>query len=246
MLIALAGLTPGWSRSALLLMLGIAGLVLFFRLDARSPASRLFPSRPFAMDTTSGAGMLMIACFAISTCSFALYGPLLLTSLHGIPILTTGYIIAAESMGWSALSILVSNAPRRFERAIILTGALMITAGLAGFAYAVPSGSIPLILACAVLQGGGFGIAWPFITRAIVAAAPQAESTIAASAVSTMPRMGYAVGSALTGMLANMLGFSHGLNAATAASVAAWLFIAFLPLALLGCVAAFRLTTRMT
>ena len=30
----------------------------------------------------------------------------------------------------------------------------MIAAGIAGFAYAVPLGSVPLILFCAVLQGG--------------------------------------------------------------------------------------------
>ena len=108
----------------------------------------------------------MIAAFSVATCSFAIYGPLILTSLHGIPVLTTGYIIAAESIAWSILSILVANAPPRRERPIIVGGALMIAAGIAGFAYTVPAGSIPLILACAVLQGGGFGIAWPFVTRA--------------------------------------------------------------------------------
>ncbi|CAN5404708.1 MFS transporter [soil metagenome] len=246
MLIAYAGLEIEWRRSSLLLVLGILGLALFLHLDARNPAARLFPSRPFAIGTPVGAGMLMIACFATATCSFGLYGPLLLTSLHGIPVLTAGYIIAAESIGWSALSILVSHAPRRVERFIILTGALMITTGIAGFAYAVPRGSIPLILACAILQGGGFGIAWPFLTRLIVASVPPSESTIASSAVSTLPRMGYAVGSALTGMLANALGFSQGLTAETAAGVAAWLFISFIPLALVGCLAALRLIWKMT
>ena len=55
----------------------------------------------------------------------------------------------------------------------------MIAAGIAGFAYTVPAGSIPLILLCALLQGGGFGIAWPFVTRVIVASATDGEQTIA-------------------------------------------------------------------
>ena len=84
----------------------------------------------------------------------------------------------------------------------------MIAAGIAGFAYAMPLGSIPLILACAMLQGGGFGIAWPFVTRVIVAVADPAESTIASSAVPTMQRIGYAVGAALCGIIANASGFS--------------------------------------
>ena len=56
-----------------------------------------------------------------------------------MPVLTTGYIIAAELIAWSVLSILVANTPPHHERAVIVAGAIMITAGIAGFAYAVPA-----------------------------------------------------------------------------------------------------------
>ena len=110
-LIASAGVSIELVRSSILLLLGLAGLVLFFRLDARLPASRLFPSRLFDWRSKVGSGMTLVAAFSVATCSFAVYGPLILTSLHGIPVLTTGYIIAAESISWSILSILVANAP---------------------------------------------------------------------------------------------------------------------------------------
>jgi MFS family permease len=242
MLIALAGVGIEVLRSSLLLAGGLGGLALFFVVDGWRPASRLFPTRPFSWRSPVGSGMTMVLSFSVATCSFAVYGPLILTSLHGIPILTTGWIIAGESIAWSILSILVANAPPERERLIITAGALMIAAGMAGFAWTVPLGSIPLILACAVLQGGGFGIAWPFVTRLIVASANPAESTIASSAVPTMQRIGYAVGAALCGIIANASGFSRGLNGETAASVAAWLFLAFVPLGVLGCVAAFTLS----
>ena len=119
----------------------------------------------------------------------------------------------------------------------------MIAAGIAGFAYTVPAGSIPLILLCALLQGGGFGIAWPFLTRVIVASAKDSEQTIASAAVPTMQRIGYAVGAALTGIVANASGFSEGLNREAAASVASWLFLAFLPLGIVGCLAALRISS---
>ena len=237
-LIASAGVSIELLRSSILLGLGLAGLALFFMVDARSPEARLFPSRLFDWRTKVGSGMTLVAAFSVATCSFAIYGPLILTSLHGIPVLTTGYIIAAESIAWSILSILVANASPSRERLIIVGGALMIAAGITGFAYAVPAGSIPLILACAVLQGGGFGIAWPFVTRIIVAAAPESERTIAASAVPTMQRIGYAVGAALCGIVANASGFSAGLSGETAESVAKWLFLAFVPLGIIGCLAA--------
>lgn len=240
--IAIAGVDIEVLRSSLLLLAGLAGLAAFFALDARRPAGRLFPSRLFDWSTPVGSGMTMVAAFSVATCAFALYGPLVLTSVHGIPVMTTGYLIAAESIAWSVLSILVANAPPRWERAIIVGGAVMIAAGSTGFAIAVPSGSIPLILLCAILQGGGFGIAWPFVTRIVVASAPEQEQTIASSAVPTMQRIGYATGAAAIGIVANAAGFSEGLSATSAGNVAAVLFLAPVPIAILGVVAAMRAT----
>jgi len=239
-LIAIAGLAIETVRSSLLLITGLLGVGLVFWLDARRPESRLFPSRPFDWRSPVGTGMTMIAAFSVATVSFGLYAPLILTNLHGMTLLTTGYIIASESIAWSVLSILVANAPAHRERLIITAGAFMIAGGIAGFAYAVPQGNLPLILFSAILQGGGFGIAWPFVTRMIVAAAQPAERTIASSAVPTMQRLGYAVGAAIAGIIANAGGFSKGLSAETAAGAASWLFVAFLPLAVVGCVAGWR------
>lgn len=243
-LIATAGIVSKPLHSSLLLLAGLAGIALVFVLDSRRPLSRLFPSRPFDWRSPVGTGLSMIAAFSIATVSFGLYAPLILTKLHGVPLITTGYIIASESISWSVLSILVANAPPHRERSIIILGALMIAGGVAGFAYAVPQGSMPLILASAILQGGGFGIAWPFVTRMIVAAAAQDERTIASSAVPTMQRLGYAVGAAIAGIIANSAGFAHGFTAETAAGAASWLFIAFLPLAALGCVAGWKTARR--
>ncbi len=245
-LIAMAGVDIALLRSSLLLGFGLIGLALFFFVDALKPRSRLFPARLFSWRSPVGSGMTMVAAFSVATISFGVYGPLLLTSLHDIPILTTGYIIAAESIAWSILSILVANAPQERERQIIVVGALMIACGIAGFAYTIPAGSIPLILLCALLQGGGFGVAWPFLTRVIVASARDGEQTIASAAVPTMQRIGYAVGAAVAGIIANASGFSEGLNREAAASVASWLFLAFVPLGIVGCVAALRIAVPET
>jgi hypothetical protein len=56
--------------------------------------------------------------------------------------------------------------------------------------------------------------------------------------VPTMQRIGYAVGAALCGIVANASGFSGGLSGETAESVAKWLFLAFVPLGIVGCLAA--------
>lgn len=244
MAIAVAGVAENMASAGLLLAAGLGGIALFFVIDARRPAARLFPSRPLDMTGPVGNGIVMMAAFATGTIAFSVYGPLILTSLHGVPILTTGYIIAAEAIAWSVASILVSNAKPSQERLIILAGAVLIFAGMIGFVISIPSGSVPLVLACAILQGGGFGIAWPFVTRLVVASAAEAERTVTASAVPTMQRIGYAVGAALAGMIANAAGFSVGLSGETAEGVARWLFLAMLPFGVLGSIAAFRLMRR--
>lgn len=241
MAIALAGLEFGVAGSMALLIAGVAGIGGFFLLDAARPRSRLFPSRPLDMRSQVGNGIVMMAAFSLGTIAFSIYGPLILTNLHGVPLLTTGYIIAAESIAWSVLSIIVANAKPAHERPIILAGSLMIFAGMIGFVWAVPAGNLWLILACAVLQGGGFGIAWPFVIRVIVSSAAESERTVTSSAVPTMQRIGYAVGAAVAGIVANAAGFSEGLTGETAAGVAQWLFVAFIPFGVLGCVAAYRL-----
>ena len=238
--IAAAGVEQRLGISAALVLAGIAG---FFVLDTRNPASRLFPAAPFNPRNAVGAGFLMVAALAVSTCSFGFYGPLLLAALHDFTPVTTGLIIASESVSWSVLSILVATAPRHREVLIVRCGAMMIAAGVAGFAWVVPSGSIAGILFFASLQGGGFGILWPFANRRVIEAAPLHERDITASAFSTLQRMGYALGGAVAGIIANANGFSGGFTKAAASTAAVPLFLYFLPLALAGCLAAFKLTS---
>jgi MFS family permease len=228
-----------------LVALGLAGIAAFFALDARRPRARLFPHRPLDPRTLLGDGLLMLGALSIGVTPFGIYGPLLLVTLHGISTITAGYLVAAEAVSWSVLSILVAGAKPHHERAIVAAGALMIATAMAGLTWAVPAGSVPGVLACAIVQGGGFGICWPFVTRMIVASARPDESAIASSAVPTIQRIGYAVGAAIAGIAANVAGFSHGLSAETAAGVARFLFAAFLPFGLIGLWTALRLLKRI-
>ena len=118
----------------------------------------------------------------------------------------------------------------------------MIAGGVAGFSWAMPSGSIAGILFFATLQGGGFGILWPFANRLVIEAAPAGEKEITASAFSTLQRIGYAIGGATAGIIANANGFSGGFTKESATTAVVPIFLYFIPLAMLGCFAAFRLT----
>ncbi len=243
--IAAAGVETRLPIAVALIVAGLAGIVSFFVLDERNGASRLFPTAPFDPRSIVGSGLLMVGALSLATCSFGFYGPLLLAALHDFTPLTTGLIIASESISWSVLSILVANAPGHREALIVRTGAIMMAAGIAGFAWVVPMGSIAGIVLFATLQGGGFGILWPFASRRVIEASLPHEREIAASAFSTLQRIGYAIGGATAGIIANANGFSGGFTRAAAATAAAPMFLYFIPLAVLGCLAAFQLTSVM-
>ncbi len=77
----------------------------------------------------------------------------------------------------------------------------------------------------------------------MIEAAPATEKEVAASGFGTLQRIGYAVGGAIAGIIANSYGFSGGFTREAAATAVLPLFVAFLPVAAVGCYAAFRMTS---
>ena len=84
-------------------------------------------------------------------------------------------------------------------------------------------------------------MAWAFIMRRIVASVATEDRERASSAVPAMQMMGYALGAALAGIVANMAGLAEGVDAAAAERAAFWVFAVFLPIAIIGVRAASRL-----
>jgi hypothetical protein len=184
----------------------------------------------------------MVLAFATATVSFTVYGPLLMAKLFGTSPLAAGLMVASESVAWTLAAIAFAGAPVAREVALIRGGAFLITAAIAGLAFATPRGPVWALLPWTVLQGTGFGMCWAFLLRRIVAAVPAGERERASAAMPTFQMTGYAVGAAASGIVANTLGLADGASAAVVRAVAFWVFAAFLPLAPLGIVAAFRLT----
>ena len=138
------------------------------------------------------------------------------------------------------MAVLVSGAPARHDPAYIGAGMVVVTASIIGFAYSVPAGPVWLIAVCAVVEGAGFGMAWTFILRRATALAPRAETERVSAAIPTVQRLGYAVGAAYVGIVANAAGFADAPAPAAAAPVAVAVFLSGLPIAALGLVATAR------
>jgi len=237
--IGAAGLTAGIAASLALAAAGISLLGLFLFLNSRS-AAPLVPAEAADPRTGTGAGLAVIFCMCAGTASITAYLPALLQTLYGATPVLAGYILVSEAMAWSLAAFLVASQTR--SGAWIRMGGVGIAVGLAAFALIVPRGGLFLMPICTILEGASFGVLWAFNIGRLVASAPPDEQAIASSSAPTMQSIGTAVGSAASGVIANLLGLSHGLDVERARAGGFWLFAAFLPLTALGAIAAWRVS----
>lgn len=236
-IIAAGGINVEPMLTSALVIMGLVCLIVFLRLDGRAINNRLLPRRPLDMQIPTGAALLMILSLAIATIAITAFGPLLVTAIHNASALTAGYIVACSSIGWTIMAVLVSGSPERFDRLMIALGIFTVAISIVGFLYAVPHGPVWLIACFAAMEGSGFGMAWTFILRRATALAERGEVQRIAGAIPTVQRLGYALGAAYIGIVANASGLLTMDTPIAAANVAKWIFLACLPFAVLGLVA---------
>ncbi len=241
LIIAEAGVAGGGSSSVILCLAGFGLLYLAARLDQRS-GERLLPEQVLNAHNPVGAGLLTVFALSLATTGFWAYGPLLLKIMFDTAPLTSGYILAGEALSWSAATIAVSSAPASATTLLIRLGVILVAVGAGGFAVVVPFGSFFGIVLCCLSQGVGFGLCWPFIVQRVVRFADAGERALAAAAPGTIQRIGYAVGSAATGIAGNLSGLSDGVSLEAARTASFWVFTAFIPVLLLGLFGAWQFT----
>jgi MFS family permease len=242
LMIAHAGIAAGPATATIECVIGVVLLYVAARFDKRS-AIRLLPVELLNYRHPIGAGLLMVFLLSMSTTGFWLYGPLILKILFDTNPVIAGYILAGEGLAWSLATLVVSRSGRLSERRLIRIGAAVICIGAAGFAIAVPSGAISGIVACALLQGLGFGLCWPAIVHRLVRFSTASERSLASASQTTIQRIGYAVGTAAAGIAANLAGLSEGISIAAAKAAALWVFAGFIPILGLAVLSAWQFTT---
>jgi MFS family permease len=246
LIIAHAGMAAGPATATVECLAGVVLLYVAARFDARSP-DRLLPLKLLEYRHPVGAGLLMVLALSMSTTGFWLYGPLLLKILFGTNPLIAGYILAAEGLAWSLATMVVSRIDRLSDILLIRIGVAAICVGASCFAVAVPAGMMSGIVACALLQGLGFGICWPAIAhRLVLFASSPAERSLASASQSTIQRTGYAVGTAAAGIAANVSGLNEGISIAAAKAAGFWVFAGFIPILCLAVLSSWKFTTAQS
>ncbi len=237
LLVSSGGIEVELLRTSGLVLAGVACLALFVRLDSRAGMDRLLPRRPFSLRHTTGAALVMILSLSVATVALVAYGPLLMTAIHGTSALTAGYVVACSSIGWSFAAVLVSGSPERLDPLMIAGGIVLVVISILGLLVAVPHGPIWLIAVFAALDGAGFGMSWTFILRRTSALADAEDVQRFSGAMPTIQRLGFALGAAYVGIVANAVGFASAGSPAEAVRAAWWIFAASLPFGVLGLMA---------
>jgi MFS family permease len=228
--------------AALLTIAGVALLFAAFRVDRISPA-RLFPPQTTDLRHASGLGYGAIFSFNLASIGFTVYGAAIMQSLYGLSPLEAGYVIGVEAMSWTIAALIVSEFPQSHDRFFIRLGAVIITVAVAALIVTLPSSSLSLVIANAALLGGGFGTCWAYFSKHILSSLPESERSLGSSAIPVAQLVGNAIGSAVSGMVANAFGAGLGIDRLNAGPIGAWLFTVTLPLALFGLFCAWRVTT---
>ncbi len=243
-LIAAGGIDVSVVKTTAAVAAGIALLTVFLKLDASRQEDRLLPARPIGFGTRVSAGLTMILCFTMGTMAITVYGPLLIISLYQVSFLNAGYIVACVAVGWSMGAIAMSGVPESLDARVILTGMTLLTLSIAGFFFAMATGPMVVLALLALMEGAGYGMAWASVLRRMLLLADRQDRERVSAAIPTIQRLGYALGAAWIGIIANAKGLDIDAPREATESVAKWIFGACIPMAALGLLATARFVRR--
>ena len=224
-----------------LVALGLAILSLVIWIDHRAKV-RLLPHRAGDLTTICGAGYFSMFALTAASMGYAIYGPPILQQLRGFSPLWAGYAIGAESLAWTVAAMAVAHAGPVWDGRWTRFGAVCLIVSLVILTFTLGDGPLVVALIGGSLMGAAFGFSWAFMSRRILAALSDEDRAIGSSAITAVRQTGAAAGAAISGVAANLVGFSAGLTHASAQAASVWVFASVLPLALIGTWAAFRLT----
>jgi MFS family permease len=218
-----------------LIAFALVALVVMVRIDRRA-TSPLLPSDAFSFGTPTGVGLWLVLLLSVTYSPLQIYVAIFLQRLHGLDPLAAGYAVAGASFGWTGAALLVAGAEAKWQDRLIVLGPLVMGAGLLAIAGLM---TLPLgyaVVPAVVLTGAGIGICWAFVAQRVMSGARRGDETVAASSLATVQQLGFAIGAAFAGLIANASGLAHDVRAA-----AFWVPVCFVAAAAAAFVAALRL-----
>jgi EmrB/QacA subfamily drug resistance transporter len=191
----------GWLATETL-GLGAATLLLLagFVLRQRTARHPLMPLRVFASRMVTGANLVQVLGTAGMFGMFFLGSLYLREILHYDPLrIGLAFLPVAVIMGTLSVRYTDRLALRFGARPVMLTGLVLIAAGLALFAVAPASGGayLPHIFPVAALVGAGSGLCFPALMTLAMSGATDQDAGLASGLVNTTGQIGGALGLAV-------------------------------------------------
>jgi MFS family permease len=231
--------------ATVLIMVSVAALAAMLRLDRRAPQP-LLPSDAFSWRTPTGVGLWLALLLCITYSPLQIYVPIFLQRIHGLDPLEAGFAVASASMGWTVIAIATAGMAGPWPTRWIVSAPVVLGVCLLGIAVLTPQPTMLWWLMPPVfVLGVGMGQCWPLIAHRIMDGAKTGEEAIAASSVPTIQQMGFALGAALAGLVANASGFADDTEAGMI-SAAFWIPASFIVPAAIALVAAVGLCSLRT
>jgi len=231
--------------SPLLVLIGVSALLLFVLRDRRATLGRMLPLAVGVPSSQFGSGVLTIFLISLCLMSFIIYGAVILMALYDLSPFSAGLVVLTETMAWSVSAIVFSGVSSRKEPWVIRSGSALVLLGLCLQSQVLPHGPLWLLVVVVTVANIGFGMMWGFIIKRLIALAPEAEKDRAASLPPIILQTGFALGSALAGIIANSLGLGPDIDNEGMQLIATWIFAGFIPLALVGNFFAWRFVRQV-
>ena len=232
--VAVGGTLNGLFGSVVFVVLGVVCLYLYVLLDSRIDQQRMLPEGMLNLLNPVTSGLLMTLVYSAALMSFVVYGPVVLDKVYGLSPLGTGFVLITEALAWSTSALIFAGKNRAAERNLIIVGGLFVAVGVILQAIVVPQTSVAWIVAVLVVACGGFGALWGYVIRRLVSFASIDDKDRASSMLPVVQQIGFALGAAYAGVIANGMGYSAASSVSEIQSIAKWIFYAFIPFAVVG------------
>lgn len=235
-----AGVVERGAMQIALIPTGLTLLAAAVLIDRRV-SERLLPREAARFNTLIGAAYATYFMLLAGEVGFAIYAPAILQFTNGLSALEAGYVVAVEALAWTFAALAVAGSGAAWRRRWIVIGAACVPTSLALLSIVLASGMLVLVVAGGALLGAGFGLAYSFISRIVMASFIEEERATGSAGIGAVRDAGAATGAAIAGIVASLVGFADGLTPESVAAAAFWICAVGVPLSLIGLFTAWRL-----
>ena len=207
LMISLSGIAGGIPPMSALLAGAAVVLVTVVYLDRRAP-NPVLPRAAFTANKALGTGLWVILLMPLSQAAGSVFLVYSLQHLWHLGPTAAGALSAVMAISWSLSAIGVASLRSlALRNRIMLAGPVLLTIGLAFVVIAIGTDMIWFILPGQAMIGAGFGISWGTLSQLMMDVSTDGERDRTSAMLPTLQSAGYAIGAAVFGLAANVMGF---------------------------------------